>query len=227
MKNSQGIGMTSMRTRQRLVERLVRQGVVNSEVLNLIRNTPRHLFIEEALSHRAYEDKSLPIGQGQTISQPYIVAKMTELLLGNGKLNKVLEVGTGSGYQTAILSALYNHVYTTERIAALLRKAKSIHKDLCMENIYYQVVDGGMGLEAYAPFDGIISTCAPSVIPEALLSQLSPNGGRLVIPVGTSEQVLTVVDRNGDDYKYQEIEPVIFVPLISGVKDQINLSNTG
>lgn len=210
--------MTSMRTRQRLVTRLEMQGIENIEVLNLIRDIPRHLFIEEALSHRAYEDISLPIGNGQTISQPYIVAKMTELLINNGKLNNVLEIGTGSGYQTAILSSLYNQVYTTERIAQLQLKAKHLLDDLDLNNIEYHLVDGGLGLASHAPYDGIISTCAPSVIPDALLSELSPEGGRLVIPVGDTEQILTVVDRFEDEYKYQQIEPVIFVPLLSGIK---------
>lgn len=217
MNQELGIGMTSMRTRTRLVDRLSDQGIENTAVLDLIRSTPRHLFVEEALSHRAYEDRSLPIGFGQTISQPYIVAKMTALLIADRPLGKVLEIGTGSGYQTAILSSLCGQVYTTERIAPLQERAKRILKQIGVKNVTYTLSDGGLGLETQAPFDGIISTCAPEDIPPNLLMQLDPNGGRLVIPVGRQQQVLMLVIRDGEEFQYQEVEPVVFVPLLKGL----------
>lgn len=217
MNQEQGIGMTSMRTRTRLVDRLAAQGIQDTVVLDLIRNLPRHLFVEEALSHRAYEDRSLPIGFGQTISQPYIVAKMTALLMADRPLEKVLEIGTGSGYQTAILSALCGMVYTTERIGPLQQRAKRILKQIGVSNVNFALSDGGLGLDAQAPFDGIISTCAPEEIPPNLLMQLNPNGGRLVIPVGRQQQMLMLVIRDGEEFDYQEIEPVIFVPLLKGL----------
>ena len=217
MNRQQGIGMTSMRTRVRLIERLSEQGIVDATVLDLIQATPRHLFVEEALAHRAYEDRSLPIGFGQTISQPYIVAKMTALLFENGRLDKVLEIGTGSGYQTALLSSLSTTVFTTERIAPLQERAKKLLRTMGIRNVNFVLSDGGLGLENKAPFDGIISTCAPEEIPESLLSQLSEDGGRLVIPVGRQEQMLMLITRNGDDFTHKAIEPVVFVPLLKGL----------
>ena len=206
-----------MRTRVRLIERLSDQGIVDATVLDLIQTTPRHLFVEEALAHRAYEDRSLPIGFGQTISQPYIVAKMTSLLFENGHLDKVLEIGTGSGYQTAILSSLSTAVFTTERIGPLQARAKKLLRTLGIRNVNYVLSDGGLGLENKAPFDGIIPTCAPEEIPENLLSQLSTDGGRLVIPVGRQEQTLMLITRNGDEFTHKAIEPVVFVPLLKGL----------
>lgn len=206
-----------MRTRVRLIERLSDQGIGDARVLDLIQTTPRHLFVEEALAHRAYEDRSLPIGFGQTISQPYIVAKMTSLLFESGHLDKVLEIGTGSGYQTAILSSLSTTVFTTERIGPLQSRAKKLLRTLGIRNVSYVLSDGGLGLENKAPFDGIISTCAPEEIPENLLSQLNADGGRLVIPVGRQEQMLMLITRIGDEFTYKAIEPVVFVPLLKGL----------
>ena len=156
-----GIGMTSQRTRERLVQRLREKGIRNQRVLTSIRNTPRHLFVDEALASRAYEDTALPIGNGQTISQPYVVARMTEVLLAGGPLENILEIGTGSGYQTAVLAPLVRRVYTTERIRALLDQARRRFQRLQIRNIVTKHVDGGLGLPEYGPFDGIIVTAAP------------------------------------------------------------------
>lgn len=211
----QGIGMTSMRTRMRLVQRLKEKGITSQEVLDVMANTPRHIFVDEALSHRAYEDTALPIGHNQTLSQPYIVARMTQVLL-QSKPSKVLELGTGSGFQTAILAQLVSDVYSVERIRPLQDKAKQRFKQMGLRNVYTRHADGGMGWPGSAPFDGIIVTAAPSEIPKELLSQLA-DGGRLVIPVGEDTQQLTVVTRQGDDFNYEIIEPVYFVPLLGGV----------
>ncbi|WP_091711222.1 protein-L-isoaspartate(D-aspartate) O-methyltransferase [Methylophaga sulfidovorans] len=211
-----GIGMTSQRTRDRLVARLQERGIKNNEVLSVIREMPRHLFVDEALASRAYEDTALPIGHGQTISQPYIVAKMTEILLEDGPRQKILEVGTGSGYQTAVLSKLVERVYSVERISPLQNQARERFYQLKLNNIKLKHSDGNWGWEWYAPYDGIIVTCAPEHIPLELLKQLAP-GGRLVIPVGTSQgQSLRVIDRQGDRYEETELDPVSFVPLLSG-----------
>lgn len=215
----EGVGMTSKRTRDRLVERLLEQGVTNQFVLELIANTPRHLFLDEALSHRAYEDASLPIGYGQTLSQPYIVARMTEVLLGAaGEPKRVLEIGTGSGYQTSILAQAVDHVWSVERIKPLQDKAKERLKKLGLRNVTYKHADGGFGWEEEGPYDAILSAAAPRDIPKSLLRQLGPNGV-LVIPVGADEQVLTMVIRDGeeDNFITQKLEPVKFVPLLSGV----------
>lgn len=214
-----GVGMTSERTRQRLIERLVEQGVSHNQVLELIRATPRHLFLDEALAHRAYEDTSLPIGFGQTLSQPYIVARMTEILLSaSGRLKSVLEIGTGSGYQTAILSKCAEKVYSVERIKPLQDKARTRFRQLNLINISLKHADGGLGWPEVGPFDGIVSTAAPPTIPNALLEQLAPDGV-LVIPSGEKEQWLTMVVRKGDSHQFyrQQVEPVKFVPLLSGV----------
>ena len=214
----EGIGMTSKRTRARLADRLRSQGIENEEIISLMQDLPRHLFVQEALAHRAYDDVSLPIGCGQTISQPYIVAKMTELLIaGRNYLPKVLEIGTGSGYQTAILANFCGKVYSTERIAQLQNEAKKVLKGIHIDNVSYFKADGSFGLEKYAPFDGIISTCAPETIPEPLLLQLSEDCGRLVIPVGKDSQILKLVERTGDNFRTTDIEPVIFVPLLKGI----------
>ena len=208
--------MTSQRTRDRLVARLQERGIKNSDVLSVIREMPRHLFVDEALASRAYEDTALPIGHGQTISQPYIVAKMTEILLEGGPRQKILEVGTGSGYQTAVLSKLDVRVYSVERLSPLQNHARERFYQLKLNNIKLKHSDGNWGWEWYAPYDAIIVTCAPEHIPLELLKQLAP-GGRLVIPVGSSQgQSLRVIDREGDRYEETELDPVSFVPLLSG-----------
>ena len=212
----QGIGMTSQRTRDRLVARLQQQGISNEAVLDVIGATPRHIFVDEALAHKAYEDTALPIGFNQTISQPYIVAKMTEELLASGPLEKVLEVGTGSGYQTAVLSLLVERVYSVERIKPLQQKASTRFKQLGLRNITLQHTDGGMGLTSHAPYDGIIVTAAPDVVPAELYAQLAI-GGVMIIPVGGEQQELLRITRI-DESRYDEvrIETVKFVPLLSG-----------
>lgn len=212
----QGIGMTSRRTRDRLTQRLREQGIVNENVLNVVRDTPRHIFIDEALSHRAYEDTSLPIGFNQTISQPYIVARMTELLLEGETLNTVLEVGTGSGYQTAVLAQLVDQVFSVERIRPLQEKARKRLQRLKLNNVMLRHTDGGMGWPEKAPFDGILVTAAPRDVPHELLEQLAV-GGRLVIPVGHDEQILKRITRLTEDkYETETLEAVRFVPLLSG-----------
>lgn len=215
----QGVGMTSQRTRERLIQRLTEQGVTNLRVLDVIRNTPRHLFLDEALAHRAYEDTALPIGYGQTLSQPYIVARMTEILLGAAgvRLEKVLEVGTGSGYQTTVLAQLVGQVYSVERIKPLQDKARERLRQLGLRNVHLRHADGGFGWPEMGLYDGILSTAAPQVVPDELLAQLAPNG-ILVIPVGGQVQELHLIIRDGDSEKFvtQKLEPVKFVPLLSG-----------
>ena len=214
-----GIGMTSQRTRERLIQRLEDQGISNQSVLDVVRSTPRHLFVDEALSHRAYEDTALPIGFSQTLSQPYIVARMTEILLSEGPIKRALEIGTGSGYQTTILSQLVSEVVSVERIEPLLKQAKERFRKLRLNNITASLSDGSLGFEDYAPYNGIISTAAPHKIPEQLLIQLAPNG-LLVIPVGNgASQELRVVKRMDDSNQFEEqvIEKVKFVPLLGGV----------
>ncbi|MDD5460103.1 MAG: protein-L-isoaspartate(D-aspartate) O-methyltransferase [Methylococcales bacterium] len=213
----QGIGMTSLRTRERMIKRLSEQGVYNNKILEIMRDTPRHIFMDEALASRAYEDTSLPIGFNQTISQPYIVAKMTELLLGAaGHLGKVLEIGTGCGYQTAILAQLADHVYSVERILPLQKKAKSHLWDLKLKNISFLYSDGGLGWPDYAPFDSILASAAPAEIPPVLLQQLAI-GGVMVIPIGKSgNQSLHRVIRNENGYHIEQLESVTFVPFLSG-----------
>jgi protein-L-isoaspartate(D-aspartate) O-methyltransferase len=213
----EGIGMTSKRTRMRLVDRLREEGIRNKDVLEQILATPRHLFVDEALSHRAYEDTALPIGFNQTISQPYIVARMTELLLKDGPLKKVLELGTGCGYQAAILAGLVDKVYSVERIKPLQDKAKERLREIGLRNVILRHADGGMGWSEQAPFDGIIVTAAPLKVPADLLAQLA-DGGRLVIPVGTEEnQELQLIRRRGDQFAVESIESVRFVPLLGGI----------
>ena len=210
-----GIGMTSQRTRERLLERVFEEGIRNLHVLEAIRRTPRHLFVDEALSHRAYEDTALPIGHNQTLSQPYIVARMTELLLGGGPLDKVMEVGTGSGYQTAILAKVVERVFSVERILPLQERAKRVLRDIDVRNVVFRHADGNWGWPQYGPYDAILVTAAPAEIPRELLGQLA-DGGRLVIPVGEHEQHLMLVVRHGDEFTYQQVEPVRFVPLLAG-----------
>jgi protein-L-isoaspartate(D-aspartate) O-methyltransferase len=213
--NRHGIGMTSQRTRERLLERLFEEGIRNLHVLETMRRTPRHLFVDEALSHRAYEDTALPIGHNQTLSQPYIVARMTELLLGGGPLDKVLEVGTGSGYQTAVLAQVVERVFTVERIYPLQERAKETLKAIDVRNVVFRHSDGNWGWPQYGPYDAILVTAAPAQVPVELLNQLA-DGGRMVIPVGQHEQFLTLVIRDGDEFIRQQVEPVNFVPLLAG-----------
>ena len=213
-----GIGMTSRRTRERLIQRLRREGIRDHSVLNAIRITPRHIFVDEALASRAYEDTALPIGHGQTISQPYIVARMTELLMEAGPLDTVLEVGTGSGYQTAVLSPLVNRIYSVERIGELQRQARRRFQSMGIRNIRLRHSDGGLGLPQFAPFDGILVTAAPEGIPLALVNQLK-QGGRMVLPIGAEQgQVLVRVTRTSGGYEKELLERVVFVPLLSGVQ---------
>ena len=213
----EGIGMTSQRTRERLIRRLSQEGIRNRRVLESMRNTPRHLFVDEALASRAYEDTALPIGQGQTISQPYIVARMTEALLAAGPLENVLEVGTGSGYQTAVLAPLVRRVYTTERIKVLLDQARRRLQALKIRNVITKHANGSVGLPEYAPFDGILVAAAPEGIPLALVEQLRP-GGRMVLPIGNrDEQALVRVVRTDEGYVHEMLERVSFVPLVDGV----------
>lgn len=210
-----GIGMTSQRTRERLVQRLIEQGITDTAVLDVMRTTPRHLFLDEAMAHRAYEDVALPIGFQQTLSQPYVVARMTELLLAAGPRSRVLEIGTGSGYQTAVLAQLVDEVYSVERIKALLQKARPRFRQLKLRNIQLDHADGGMGWPQCGPFDGIIVTAAPERIPEALLAQLAV-GGSMVVPVGGDIQHLQIVTRTTAGYETEIVESVFFVPLLPG-----------
>lgn len=211
----QGIGMTSRRTRMRLVQRLRDEGISDEQVLGAIADVPRHIFLDEALSHRAYEDTALPIGQGQTLSQPYIVARMTEVLMAH-KPRKVLELGTGSGYQTAILAGLVEQVFSVERIRILQEQARQRLRKLGYRNVMLKLSDGGMGWPDMGPFDGIIVTAAPRELPRDLLDQLA-DGGMMVAPVGEESQMLVEVIRQGDQFHTREIEPVRFVPLLGGV----------
>lgn len=210
-----GIGMTSERTRRRLITRLQESGIRDAEVLDVMLALPRHIFLDEALAHRAYEDTALPIGYNQTLSQPYIVAKMTETLIAQGKPRKVLEIGTGSGYQTAVLAKLVGKVYSVERIKPLQDKARERLNMLKLRNVSLMHTDGGMGWPSEAPFDGILVTAAPTQVPEALLEQLAV-GGRLVIPVGGDDQLLKVIDKTEEGLSERTIEAVRFVPLIRG-----------
>ncbi len=213
-----GIGMTSQRTRDRMVARLEELGIRDPRVLSVMRATPRHLFVEEALASRAYEDTALPIGYSQTISQPYIVARMTELVLQAGRPQRVLEVGTGSGYQAAVLAQVVPVVYTVERIAALADRARRLLLEVGFSNIRFRVSDGNWGWKEDAPFDAIVLTAAPAEIPEGLLEQLTPDG-RLIGPVGVEgAQQLMVVRRENRSYVHQVVEPVSFVPLRRGLE---------
>jgi len=212
-----GIGMTSARTRDRLVQRLRDQGITNLAVLDRVKNVPRHIFVDEALGSRAYEDTALPIGFGQTISQPYIVARMTEALLEGGPLHNVLEVGTGCGYQTAVLSPLVDRIYTIERIEPLMIRARERIKELGIRNVRFRYGDGIAGWKAHAPFDGILVAAAPLSVPEALLQQLKI-GGRLLVPVGPEgEQQLIRFTRKEQRIEKESLGPVAFVPLLGGM----------
>jgi protein-L-isoaspartate(D-aspartate) O-methyltransferase len=213
----QGIGMTSARTRDRLVSRLREQGIRSSAVLEQIRNVPRHLFVDEALASRAYEDTALPIGLGQTISQPFIVARMTEALLDGFTGTRVLEIGTGCGYQSAVLSPLVREIFSVERIPELLRKTRQRLRDLDIYNVRLRQGDGWEGWRKYAPYDGIIVTAAAGEIPASLIEQLAP-GGRLVMPVGPSgaQDLMCVTSSNGV-LEQESLGAVSFVPLVRGI----------
>jgi protein-L-isoaspartate(D-aspartate) O-methyltransferase len=211
-----GIGMTSARTRDRLMQRLREQGIANLAVLDRIRNVPRHIFVDEALGSRAYEDTALPIGYGQTISQPYIVARMTEALLEAGAAENILEVGTGCGYQTAVLAPLVARVYTIERIEPLLARARERLKELGIRNVRFRHGDGTLGWKAHAPFDGILVAAAPLTVPEALVKQLRV-GGRLLVPIGPEgEQELVRFTRREQGTLRESLGAVAFVPLLGG-----------
>ena len=211
-----GIGMTSARTRDRLVQRLKDQGIRSRPVLEQIRNVPRHLFVDEALASRAYEDTALPIGHAQTISQPFVVARMTEALLADFEGESVLEIGTGCGYQTAVLAPLVKKIYSVERIRELLRKTQQRLRDLDIYNVQFRPGDGWEGWPKYAPYDAIIVAAAAPELPDKLLEQLAP-GGRLIIPVGPpGRQELMMIVRREDHFDQVSLGAVSFVPLVAG-----------
>jgi protein-L-isoaspartate(D-aspartate) O-methyltransferase len=210
-----GIGMTSQRTRGRLIERLRGRGIEDEVVLAAMNAVPRHIFIDEALASRAYDDVSLPLGFGQTISQPYIVARMIEILRNGTALNRVLEVGTGCGYQAAVLAQVAHEVYSVERVQPLYERAAAYMKELKIKNVSLRYADGNIGLPAVAPFDGIIMAAAATHISQALLEQLAV-GGRMVLPMGAQEQFLCLVERGAQGYRETRLEAVNFVPLLMG-----------
>ena len=214
---TQGIGMTSQRTRARMVERLRKEGIEDETVLAAISAVPRHLFVEEALATRAYEDTALPIGFSQTISQPYVVALMIQALRAGRELGKVLEVGTGCGYQAAVLAQVATEVYSIERIAPLLAKARANLRELRLRNLRLKHGDGNLGLPEAAPFDSIILAAASARLPLALLQQLAPSG-RMILPFGSSEQVLRLVERTRSGYSETTLDAVRFVPMLMGVE---------
>lgn len=212
-----GIGMTSQRTRARMIERLREQGISDERVLLAMASVPRHIFVEEALAHRAYEDTALPLGFQQTISQPFIVARMIELLGAGRELGKTLEIGAGCGYQAAVLAQLAREVYAVERIAQLLVRARSNLRHLRLPNVRLKHADGNLGLAEAAPFDTIIIAAAAPRVPQALIEQLAP-GGRMLLPLGTAEQSLCLIERNVHGYGETRLDAVRFVPLIAGVE---------
>jgi protein-L-isoaspartate(D-aspartate) O-methyltransferase len=213
-----GMGMTSQRTRARMIERLREMGIRNEAVLDAMAAVPRHVFVEEALASRAYEDTALPLGMGQTISQPFVVARMIELLLnGRSTLGKTLEVGAGCGYQAAVLAQLTTDVYAIERLAPLLEKAKANMRQLKQFNVRLKHGDGRLGMPEAAPFDSIIVAAAGLEVPPALLEQLAV-GGRLVLPVGTSEQYLSFIERTPQGFVEKRLDAVRFVPLLAGTQ---------
>ena len=208
--------MTSQRTRERLIQRLMDQGITRFEVLEAIRSVPRHLFVDEALAHRSYEDTALPIGYGQTLSQPYVVARMSELALAQSRPKKVLELGSGSGYQTAILASLVDEICAIERIKPLLERARKQLRALRVRNVRLRHGDGLDGWASEAPFDLILGAAAPERLPTQLLEQLAPRG-RLILPVGGERQQLIMVTASADGYVEEVIEEVNFVPMVRGV----------
>lgn len=210
-----GIGMTSQRTRTRMIERLREQGIGDEIVLAAMNSVPRHMFVEEAISHLAYDDKSLPIGYAQTLSQPYIVARMIAVMRNGKQLNRVLEIGTGCGYQAAVLAQLAHEVYSIERILPLYERAILTLKELHVENVISSYADGTIGLPEKSPFDGIIMAAAATHIPQALLDQLAV-GGRMVLPLGAQEQTLYLIERDAQGYHESKLESVKFVPLLMG-----------
>ncbi len=215
-RRHRGIGMTSERTRERMVARLRASGIADYSVLEAVRQVPRHLFVDEALASRAYEDIALPIGNGQTISQPFVVARMTQAVCAGRRLQRVLEIGTGCGYQAAVLSLLAEQVYTVERIGDLYRQARDRLFRLGYRNVRIRHGDGLQGWPEHAPFDGILASAAPEAVPETLLEQLA-EGGRLVMPVGArARQRLICIDRTAAGFEERELDTVRFVPLISG-----------
>ncbi|OKY27701.1 MULTISPECIES: protein-L-isoaspartate(D-aspartate) O-methyltransferase [Thalassotalea] len=209
------VGGKSTRSGELLAQKLQSEGIKNPQVLQAIARSPRHIFIPEILAHKAYDNTALPIGQGQTISQPYIVAKMSELLLADGTPDSILEIGTGSGYQTSILAQLTPHVYSVERIKSLQFQAKRKLQSIDFHNISMKHGDGWKGWKSKAPFQAIIVTAAPTEVPQALLEQLA-DGGRLVIPVGEQTQILKIIKRQGNEFNEQHVEAVRFVPLVPG-----------
>jgi protein-L-isoaspartate(D-aspartate) O-methyltransferase len=212
-----GIGMTSQRTRTRMVERLREQGIRDTRVLHAMGLVPRHIFLEPALANRAYDDTALPLGFGQTISQPYVVARMIELLIAGRELGKTLEIGAGCGYQAAILGVLSKQVFAVERIAPLLARARDNLKQLKLSHIRLKHADGHLGLPEAAPFDTIILAAAAADVPQTLLAQLAP-GGRLVMPLGSSDQVISLVERTEGGFAETRFDAVRFVPLLPGVE---------
>ena len=218
VKPHSGIGMTSQRTRSRMVDRLRDKGIRDERVLGAMAAVPRHLFVEEALASRAYEDTALPIGFGQTISQPYVVARMIEVILHEKLPGKILEVGTGCGYQAAVLAQVFAEVYSVERISALLERARANLRGLRLANLRLAHGDGYAGLEKAAPFQAIIVAAAARSVPEALLRQLAP-GGRMILPLhatGRGAQRLVLIERNGRGYVESDLDPVRFVPMEAG-----------
>jgi protein-L-isoaspartate(D-aspartate) O-methyltransferase len=211
-----GIGMTSQRTRMRMVERLREQGITDERVLTVMNTIPRHLFVEEALASRAYDDVALPINFGQTISSPWTVARMTELLRANSSLGKVLEIGTGSGYQTAVLAQLAQEVYSIERIGSLLTRTRIRLRELRINNIHLRHADGLLGFPEVAPFDSIMMTAVTTQVPESLLEQLII-GGRIVYPKGSQKQNLCVIEHTSQGFIETILDEVKFVPILSGV----------
>lgn len=212
---SNRIGRKSKRSSELLAQKLKNEGISNPVVLQAIGQSPRHIFVPEILAHKAYDNTALPIGQGQTISQPYIVAKMSELLLANGRPKNILEIGTGSGYQTSILAQITDKVFSVERIQALQFQAKRCLRAMDLHNISMKHGDGWQGWQSKGPFEAIIVTAAPTSVPPALLEQLA-DGGRLIIPVGGQNQILKIITRAGDTFNEQQVEAVRFVPLVPG-----------
>ena len=216
-RNVSGSGMTSQRTRARMIERLREQGIRDERVLAAIAAVPRHVFVEEALASRAYEDTALPLGFSQTISQPFIVARMIEVLCDGRELGKTLEIGAGCGYQAAVLAQLTDEVYAVERIELLLAKAKLNLRAIQQFKVRLKYADGQLGLPEAAPFDTIIVAAAAARVPRALLQQLAPNG-RLILPLGAASQQLVLIERRAEGFVETRLDAVRFVPLLSGVE---------